>query len=101
MEPLVELVPSIVVEHVDVELALLREACKCEVAAAEEADDRVVWIGSVAKVELGVKVMPQIQLDDNLLRLDLSAETTQARFVCVRRSPKAALETLGPSVFSA
>ena len=61
-----ELVAGVVVEHVDVQLALLREAATGQVAAAEVADDRVDRVGPEEQVELGVQRVAEEQLDDDL-----------------------------------
>ncbi len=60
LKPLGELVAGIVVEHVDVEFALLRQAGERQVAAAQVADGWVQRVGAEVQIQLGVEVMPQI-----------------------------------------
>ena len=60
---LASFVAGVVVEHVDVELALLGEAGERQVAAAEEADRRVDRVRPEEQIELGVKRVAEEQLD--------------------------------------
>ena len=68
-EPALELVAGVVVEHVDVQLALRRQARQRQVAAAEKADRRVVRVVPEEQVELGVEGMAEEQLDAAPCRL--------------------------------
>ena len=92
-----ELVAGVVVEDVDVELALRREAGQRQVAAAEEADLRVVRVLAVEQVELGVQRVPKEQLDAHLAAAELLGEPAQARLVGVGRDAEGELlaELLG------
>ena len=62
VEPVGELRGRVEIEHIHVEFALLGKAREREIAGAEKAGDRIVRVGAKAKVELGVKRVPQMQL---------------------------------------
>ena len=79
------------VEHVDVQLALLRKAGERQVAAAEIADHRVDRVGPEEQVELGVQRMAEKQFDDDLLGLDLCRQPAQPGLVVVRRDAEGQL----------
>ena len=66
LEPVGKLCRGVVIEHIDVQLALLGQPGESEVAAAQKAGDRVDRIWSEEQVELGVKRMLQKQLDRDL-----------------------------------
>ena len=69
------------VEDIDVQLALLDQSSKSQVAAAHESDAGIVWIGAVNQVKLGVQRVPQEKLNDDFPCLQLRAETPKTRFV--------------------
>ena len=50
------------IQYVYVQLALLRQASECQVAAPKEADARIDWIGTEKEVEICVERMPQEEL---------------------------------------
>ena len=54
-EPFGELLAGVMIEHVDVELALIEQPRLGEVTTAQVADDRIDGIGPEQQVELGVK----------------------------------------------
>ena len=54
LEPLHQFVRGIVVQHVQIELSLMREPRQRQIAAAEKTDDRVDWIAAEKQVKLGV-----------------------------------------------
>jgi hypothetical protein len=62
-----QLTAGVVVEHVDIQFTLFGEACERQVAAAQETDSRVVGIGAMSQVQLGMERMPKEQLDDDLV----------------------------------
>ena len=74
---------GVVVEHVHVQFALVRQARQGQVAAAEEPDCRIHRIGPEEEVKFCMESVAQEQLDDDLLGLDLCRQAPQARFVLV------------------
>ena len=58
LEPLGELIAGIVVQHVDVQFAMIGQAGERQVAAAEIADRGVQRIWPKKQVQLGVQRMP-------------------------------------------
>ena len=70
-EPVGELVAGIMVEDVDVQLALTGEAGLGKVAAAQIADNWVDGVGAVEQVELGMERVGKEELDDELAGLEL------------------------------
>jgi hypothetical protein len=83
-EPAGKLLRCVVVEHVHVEFALMRQAGEREVAGAEEPDDGVDGVRAEAEVELGVERVPKEQLHDHLAGLELRGETAQTGFILIR-----------------
>ena len=64
LEPAGELLAGIVVEHIDIQLALLREARQRQVAAAEIAHPRTDEVLATEQIQLGVKRVAKEELDD-------------------------------------
>ena len=97
LEPRRELFAGVVVEHVDVELALTGQPGLREVAAAQIPDHRVGRVGPEQQVELGVQRMPEKQLHHDLPRPYLPRQPPQARLVLVGRGAERQLlpELLG------
>ncbi len=60
------------VEHVNVQFTLSRQTCHRQVAAAQVPDNRIDRVGSKQQVELGMKGVSKMRLDNDLLGLDLS-----------------------------
>ena len=91
------------VQHVDVELALLGEAREGEIAAAEVADDRVDRVGAEQQVELGVQGVAQEELDDELAGSKLGGQPPQAGLVLVgwRAQSELLAELLGEAPLEA
>ena len=73
------------IQHIDVEFSLLGEAGKGQVAAAKVANSRVDWIRAEEQIQLGVKRVPQEQLHDDLMGLDLNCQAAQACLISIRR----------------
>ena len=71
----------VVFEDIDVEFALFGETREGEVATSQETDRRIDWVCAVAEVELGMKGMPEEQLDHDLTVPDLVRESAQPRFI--------------------
>ena len=90
-KPCLELEAGIVLEDVEVELALLNQAGHGEVAAADESGDRVVRVVPVVEVELGVECMAEEELDDKFAGLELVAEAAEGGFVTVGGSAEGKL----------
>ena len=80
---MLELGASVVVEDIDVQFALLRQAGKSEIAAPHVAGGGVVGVGAVQQVELGVQRIANEKLDDELASLDLRLESLQTGLVLV------------------
>ena len=85
LEPVDQLVARIVFQNIDVQFPLACQPGHCEVAAAQEAGDRVVGILPVQQIQLGVQGVPQVHLDHQLLGTDLGRQLTQRCFVLVGR----------------
>ena len=71
------------IQHIDVQFALPGQPGQGEIAAAEISDDGIDGIGTEQQVELGVKRMPQKQLNDDLFFSQALRQFTQAGFVFV------------------
>ena len=69
LEPVGQFLRGVVIQHIDVQLALPGQPGQGQVAAAEVSDDGVDGIGTKQQVELGVQRMPQKQLNDDLFSL--------------------------------
>lgn len=54
LKPDLELVACIVIEHVYVQLALLRQAGESQIAASDKADAGVIGVGAMNQIQLGV-----------------------------------------------
>ena len=85
LEPAGQLPTGVVVQHVDVEFALPRQAGLGQVAAAQIADGRVDRVGPEQEVELGVQRMAEEELDDDFPRPDLRRQPAQAGLVSIGR----------------
>ena len=83
LEPLLELQTGVVVEYIQVELALLRQARHCEVAATEEPRDGVVDVVAVMQVELRMEGVSEEQLNYELAGLELGAKAAKGCFVAI------------------
>ena len=83
LEPLFELGGGVVVENVHVKFALVGQTCEREIAGAKKSGDRIIGVGAVTEVKLGVKRVAEEKFDDNLARLELSREATKAGFVVI------------------
>lgn len=84
LEPLGQLVASVVIEHVNIQLTLAGQTSEGQIAAAKVANSGIDGIWSEKQVELGVERMAKKELDDYLLLLDLASQSSQASFVFVR-----------------
>lgn len=85
VEPALEFLAGVVVEHIDVQFALLRQAREGEVAAAEEPRGWIVRVRAVGQIELRVQWIAEKQFDDDLFGPELRAQAAQAGLVRVRR----------------
>ena len=83
VEPARELFGRVVIEHIDVQLALSAEAGEREIAAAEEPDDGVDGVAAETEVEFRVEGVSQEKLYDHLAGLELGRKSAQAGFICV------------------
>ena len=83
LEPLGQLVAGVVVQHVDVEFALLGQAGEGEVAAAQVADLGVDRVLAEEQIELGVERVAEEQLDDELSGRDLRGQSAKSLFVFI------------------
>ena len=97
LEPLAQLGAGVLVEHVDVQLALAGQPGEGEVAAAEIPHHRGYRIVAEAEIQLGVERMPQKQLDRHRARPQLPDQPPQRRLVGVGRhsQEQLAAELLG------
>ena len=84
VEPRLQLLAGVVVEDIDVQLALARQPGEGEVAAAHKAGDGIIGIGAVQQVQFGVQLVAQEQLDDEPAASQFPAEAAQACLVLVR-----------------
>ena len=83
LEPFLQFESGIVVEHVDVQLALPGKAGESQVAAAQVAHDRVDGVVAEQQVELRVQRVAQEELDDNPTGAKLRRQSPQSQFVRV------------------
>jgi len=67
----------VVVQHIDVQLALPGQALQREVAAANKAGDGVVDIVPKQQIQLGVQRVGQKQLDADLAGAQLAGQGAQ------------------------
>ena len=81
------------IQHVDVQFALVGQTRQRQIAAAQVADDRVDPVGAKEQVELGVKSVAEKQLDANFLGLDLACQPAQPGFVLVGGCAEGELRT--------
>ena len=92
-KPIDQFVAGIVLQHVNVQFALLGKAGECEVAAPQEAGDWVVGVMAVQQIELGVQRVAQIDLHDQLVATNLFGQLPERRFVFIGRDAKGQLVT--------
>ncbi len=85
VEPVRQFLAGVLIDHVDIQFALLGQSGEREVATAEIAHRGTDRIGPEQEVELGVQRMTQEQLDDDLPRPELRGQTPQARLVFIGR----------------
>ena len=85
LEPGGELVGGVLVQHVDVQLALSGKAGERQVATPQIGDLRDERVVAVEEVELGVQRMAEEQLDDDLAGTELGREPLQPSLVLVSR----------------
>ncbi len=88
LEPSGKLAGRVMVENVDIELALSCEPGHGQVATAKIADNGIDGIRPKEQVELRVERVPQEQLDDNLLLAQSMGEFPQSGFIVVVRGAK-------------
>ena len=70
-----------VVEHIDIQLPMARQAGQRQIAAADKAGDGVVHIVAEQQIQLGVQRVRQKQLDHHLPRAQLPSQAAQPGFV--------------------
>jgi len=78
----------VVIQDIDVQLALRRQSRHRQIAAAQVADDGVDRVGTEQQVQLGVQRVAEEQLDAHLVRLDLRRQTAQPSLVCICRATR-------------
>src|SRR5439155_11963506 len=66
VKPSSELLGRVPVKDIDIQLALIRKARKCQIAATEIPDDRVDLIGSKKKIQLSVRLVSEKKTPDQL-----------------------------------
>jgi len=81
LEPAMQLLRGILVEHVDVEFALALKPGHREIATTEVGDDRIDGIGAMSEVELRVQSVFQEQLHLESTRLELLYQTLKSRLI--------------------
>lgn len=86
VEPLFQFLRGIMVEDIHIEFALFGKTGEREVAGAEKAGDRIIRVSAEAQVELCMERVPEMELHDDLARLELRGQSAQARLVVVGRS---------------
>lgn len=103
IKPVAQFVGGVVIEHVHIEFALVREAGECEIAAAEIASDGIIRVFAETEIELGVERMSKEEFDDQLAGLQLCRQTAQSRlvFVCGRAESQLLTEFSGKLAFGA
>ena len=88
LEPLLELLAGVLIEHIDVQFPLLRQSGEREIAASQKSSRRIVGVYAVNEVQLRVQAIPQEQLDDELLGFELRTEPPKPCFVRIVRCAK-------------
>jgi hypothetical protein len=73
------------------QLALLGQPSESQVAAPKEARGGIVYVSSMAQVQLGVQRMSQVKLHNNLLSLNLRTQPTEPKLIGITRNAKGQL----------
>ena len=86
LEPCAEFFAGVLVNHIDIQFALSRQAGKGEVATPDIAHDGRHWIVPKQQVKLGVQGMPAEDLHDHLAGAELAGEAAETHFIRRGRS---------------
>ena len=90
-EPLRQLRAGVMIQNVDIQLALFGQAGECQVAAPEVACRRIHRVGAEKEIEFRVQRVPQEQFHHDFLGLQLLRQPPQAGFIRISRGANAKL----------
>ncbi len=91
VEPARQLPAGVMIEHVYIQFALLRQSGESQIAAPEKTNDRVDGVLAMEQIEFGMQRMAQKQLNDDFPSAELRGQSAQGRFVLIGWNPNSQL----------